>query len=176
MNFIKKIRDYLLLKRNPISYWKKKGLIIGNNCEVYNTAEFSSEPYLIEIGDNVRINSGVTFVTHDGGVWVLRNSKEECKDSDFFGKIKVGNNVHIGTNSIIMPNVTIGNNCIVGCGSIVTKSVPDNTIVAGVPARQIESIEEYYKKKKDKLVNTKHMNPIEKKDFLIKIYNQSNEK
>ena len=63
---------------------------------------------MIEIGDNVRITSGVRFVTHDGGVWVLRHKYSELSDIDLFGKIRIGNNVHIGFNAIIMPGVTIG--------------------------------------------------------------------
>lgn len=60
---IDKIRHY----KNSIQYWKYKGLIIGKNCEVYSSASFGSEPYLISIGDNVLISSGVNFVRHDGG-------------------------------------------------------------------------------------------------------------
>lgn len=52
---------------------RKKGAVIGKNCEIYTTANFGSEPYLINIGNHVRINEGVTLVTHDGGYWVLRN-------------------------------------------------------------------------------------------------------
>lgn len=47
------------------------GIIVGNNCEIQSNVTFGSEPYLIEVGDNVRITQGVTFVTHDGGMWVL---------------------------------------------------------------------------------------------------------
>ena len=49
-----------------------------------------------------------------------------------YGKFFVGDNCFVGINSIIMPNVVIGDNCIVGAGSVVTKSVPENTVVAGV--------------------------------------------
>lgn len=66
---------------------------IGEGCEIYSTANFSSEPYLITIGNNVRINANVQFITHDGGVWVLRNLKEERKKADIFGAISVANNV-----------------------------------------------------------------------------------
>ena len=95
---------------------------------------------MIEIGNHVRINSGVQFVTHDGGVWIFRQ-KEDTKDVDLFVRINVGNNVHIGTNSIIMPGVTIGDNVVVGCGAIVTHNIPDNSIAVGVPARVIENVE-----------------------------------
>ena len=98
------------------------GIVIGKNSEIQSDVNFGSEPYLIELGDNVRITSGVKFVTHDGGLWVLRNNGR-LKNADKFGKITVGNNVHIGFNTIIMPGVNIGNNVIIGCGAIVTKDI-----------------------------------------------------
>lgn len=55
------------LFRNPEEYWRERGVKIGNNCEIYSSAKFGSEPYLITLGDHVRVNSGVTFITHDGG-------------------------------------------------------------------------------------------------------------
>ena len=157
--------------KNYPDYLRKQGAKIGRDCEIYKSANFQSEPYLISIGDHVRVNSGVQLVTHDGGVWVLREAQshfgDEFKQADRFGRIVIGNNVHIGTNAIIMPGVSIGNNCIVGCGSVVTHNVSDNTIVAGVPAREIESIEEYAEKtRRENYVNTKGMSREEKRHFL----------
>lgn len=124
----------------------KRGGVLGKNCVIYPDVEFGSEPYLIKIGDNVRITNGVRFVTHDGGLWVLRNLDMIDSSVGKFGPISVGNNTHIGWNAIIMPGVVIGENCIIGCGSVVTKSIPDNSVAVGVPARVIETIDEYYKK------------------------------
>ena len=142
---------------------------MGGECEIYSSANFGSEPYLVTLGDHVRINSGVQLVTHDGGVWVLRHLKDEYKDIDIFGKVTVGNNVHIGTNAIIMPGVNIGNNCIVGCGAIVTKNIPDNSIAVGVPAKVIESIDEYERKHVDDFVHTKMLTQEQKKKLLIEM-------
>lgn len=55
-----------------------------------------------------------------------------------YGKIKIGNNVFLGANTVITKSVTIGDNVIVGAGSIVTKDIPSNEIWAGVPARFIK--------------------------------------
>ena len=159
---------------DPISYWKKQGLSIGNNCEVYYSASFGSEPYLVSIGNHVRINANVTFVTHDGGVWVLREYLT-CQDSDkidIFKPIHVGNNVHIGTGATIMPGVTLGDNVIIGCNAVVTKSIPNNSIAVGVPARVIETIDEYAEKNKINFTYTKHMSANEKKSYLMKKYSR----
>jgi len=101
---------------------------------------FGSEPFLIEIGDNVTITHGVSFVTHDGGVEIFR---KEFPGINVFGKIVVGNNVFIGIKSIILPGVTIGSNVVIAAGSVVTRNIPDNVVAGGVPARVIESINEY---------------------------------
>jgi acetyltransferase-like isoleucine patch superfamily enzyme len=157
------------IKEN-ISKNVKLGLKIGENYEIHENVNFGSEPYLITIGDNVRITSDVEFVTHDGGVWVLRNM-HLLDDADIFGPINIDDNVHIGKKSIIMPGVTIGNNCIIGCGSIVTKDIPADSVAVGVPAKVIETITQYYEKHKDTCDFTKHMYPEGKKDYLYKKYN-----
>lgn len=164
------------LKRNPIKFWRSKGMKIGEGCEIYSSANFGSQPYLIQIGDHVRINSNVKCITHDGGVWVLRNLKEDRKQADIFGCISIGNNVHIGTGAIIMPGVSIGNNCIIGCGAVVTKSIPDNSVAVGVPAKVIETIEEYDAKNADRVINTKGMSRQEKEDFLKKFIKENPDK
>ena len=107
------------------------------------------------------------MVTHDGGLFVPRNLGLIDQRADKMGRIRIGNNVNVGWNAIIMPGVTIGNNCIVGAGAIVNKDVPDNSVVAGVPARVIETIEEYVEKNKDMVVLTKDMSRKEKKAYLL---------
>lgn len=172
-NIFCRIFDFIQRKINIKEYWISKGLVIGEGCEIYQSAVFGSEPYLVKIGNHVRINRNVEFVTHDGGVWVLRylasksdRFAERTRKADLMGPIVVGDNVHIGTGAIIMPNVHIGNNCIIGCGAIVTKNIPDNSIAVGVPARVIESIDEYYNKHVYDFVYTKGLSYLEKRKYL----------
>jgi acetyltransferase-like isoleucine patch superfamily enzyme len=63
-----------------------------------------------------------------------------------FGRIEVGEESFIGARSVIMPGVKIGRNCVVGAGSVVTKDIPDETVVCGVPARSVCSTKEYAEK------------------------------
>ena len=150
--------------------FKKKGGIIGAQCDVFPDVFFGSEPYLISIGDKCRISHGVKFATHDGGVWCLRD-KEQFKNADVFGRIVIGSNVNIGWNVIILPGVTIGSNCVIGAGAVVTKDIPDNSVAAGCPAKVIETLEQYESKVAKKCVMTKNMKEKEKKNFLIREYN-----
>ena len=163
MNLINRLRIKLMNSSNYISYLRTKGVKIGDDCEIYKSANFGSEPYLISLGNHVRINAGVQLITHDGGMWVLRSDysgfANKYKNADKFGRINIGNNVHIGTNATIMPGITIGDNCIVACNAVVTHDVPSGSIVGGIPAKLIETLDDYEKK-------------IEIKYFLLNIFRQ----
>ncbi len=114
------------------NYLRRLGVKVGKNCKIH-TVSFSTEPYLVEIGDNARITSGTIFITHDGGV----NSFLGEIGGGIFGKIIIGNNVFIGSNSIILLNSTIGNNCIIGAGSVVRGHFPDDSVIIGNPAKVV---------------------------------------
>ena len=143
----KKIYFSLASSSDVIKYYRKQGMVIGDRCEINKNFDVITEPYLVTLGNDVRITSGVKMITHDGGVIVARRSGscqelcENIKEADIFGRITVGNNVHIGVNAIIMPNVVIGDNVIIGAGAIVTKDIPSNSVAVGVPARVVKTIE-----------------------------------
>ena len=127
---------------NNLAKTKKMGVKVGRDCRIYSL-KFGSEPYLITIGNHVTITDGVTFVTHDGGIWVFRN---EDPNADVFGRIHICDNVFIGVNSIILPGVTIGRNTVVGAGSVVARSFEGNGVIAGNPAKYVCSLSEYKEK------------------------------
>lgn len=133
--------EYIATHHNVKSA-RRIGVQVGNNCRFFSM-NFSTEPFLIEIGDHVTITNGVEFITHDGGVWVFR---EQFPNINLFGRIIIGSNVFIGLNSVILPNTEIGNNTIIAAGSVVKGKFEDNYVIGGVPARKICSIEEYYNK------------------------------
>ena len=113
------------------------GITIGRDCRLF-AADWGSEPYLIRLGDHVVVSNNVRFLTHDGAVWVFR---PEDPDLDVFGTIRIGNNVCIGLNAIILPNTQIGDNCIVGAGSVVKGKIPSNSVVIGNPAKVVMPLE-----------------------------------
>jgi acetyltransferase-like isoleucine patch superfamily enzyme len=148
MRFIKTIFYYIFdlayfLAKGSVGYARKKGVKIGENCRIY-IKSWGSEPFLVSIGDNVTVTSGVKFITHDGSTCLVKD--EQGKRYQRFAKIEVGSNVFIGVNTIVMPGVTIGSNVVIGAGSVVTKDIPDNSVAIGVPARVVTSFDDYQAK------------------------------
>lgn len=122
---------------------------IGKNVMFLPTI-VPSEPYLVSIGDNVKITANVRFVTHDVIQTMLKASGKYPYNPNnlyYMGKIEIGNNVVIGANSTILYDVKIGNDVIVAAGAVVTKDVPDGSIVGGNPARVIGNIQDLAEKR-----------------------------
>ena len=108
---------------------RRLGIKIGKNVSfgLESTVDVFF-PELIEIGDNTIIGYRTTILTHEFLIDELR-----------IGEVKIGKNVMIGTNCVILPGVKIGDNAIVAAYSLVNRDVPANTFVGGVPAKIIES-------------------------------------
>ncbi len=109
--------------------------IIGN----FNT--------LIEEGATILPNAIVSnncYVGRGALIYYGSTIAHDCKIGQFcelspgatlLGRVSLGDNVHVGANATILPKVKIGNNVIIGAGSVVTKDVPSNSIIKGVPAK-----------------------------------------
>jgi acetyltransferase-like isoleucine patch superfamily enzyme len=121
---------------------RQLGATIGTGCRIL-VRDLGSEPWLVTIGDETCVSSEVLFVTHDGGTWVTRDLRPNV---NHFGRIAIGSRCFIGARAIIMPGVTIGDRCVVGAGSVVLRDVTSGTVVAGVPARVIGTVDEYIAK------------------------------
>ncbi len=139
MSILRKAK-LLLLGSHKVAL--EEGLNEGKNCSIMGGINFGSEPYLITLGEHVRLSFGVSLVTHDGGTWAFRDNPK-YKDVIKYGKINIKKGTFVGCNSTIMPGVTIGEYCVIGAGSVVTKDIPDGTVAVGVPARVIMTTEEY---------------------------------
>lgn len=110
----------------------------------------------ITIGKNVFINSGCRFqdqggitigndtlIGHNAVLATLNHRFAPDNRKDMFpAPIVIGKNVWIGANATVLPGVSIGDNSIIAAGSVVTKDVPENTVVAGIPAKIIKYIDE----------------------------------
>lgn len=149
----------------PERYARYIGVNIGKNNYVPDKDTWSSEPYLITVGDNCQITRGVRLFTHGGGQ-VMRN---RYPDYDAFGKIKIGNYVYIGNNALIMPGVYIGDYSLIAAGSIVTKSVPPKVLVAGIPARIVCTIDEYIERNAKYNTHTKGLSRDKKRSILSEL-------
>lgn len=161
------IPDYIHAKINPVSFAKRKGVNINGKVRFYGIPKLSTEPWLITLGDNVHITKNVEFITHDGGTLILRKHHPKLEITK---PITVGDDVYIGINSIILPGVTIGNRCIIAAGSVVTKDIPNNSVVGGVPAKFIKTVDEYYEKAKIDSLEIGDLSPRMKESQLKKIF------
>ncbi len=120
----------------------KMGMKVGKNFGRLNGVILDpSHCWLIEIGDNVTLAPRVHVLCHDASTKTFLNYTK-------IGRVTIGNNVFIGAESVILPNVRIGNNVIIGANSTVTHDIPDNSVAAGTPAKVISSLDSYLEKEK----------------------------
>ena len=103
----------------------------------------------VTIGDYAQIAPNVSIYT--AGHPIHPDSRNSGYEYGF--PIRIGNNVWIGGNTVILPGVTIGDNAVIGAGSVVTKDIPANAVAVGNPCKVIREITEkdrdfYYKDRK----------------------------
>lgn len=105
-------------------YMKKKNIFaeIGEHC-FWQPRNIPPEAKLIKMHDNVVVASEVLFVNHDVMHHMFKNIKPGKNFKLNLGAIDIGNNVFIGSRSVILPNTKIEDNVIIGAGSIVTGQI-----------------------------------------------------
>ncbi len=120
----------------PFNFDVGKNIHIGSHfLSNYNLTILDAAQ--VHIGDYVMIGPNVLIST--AGHPLSPKRRREC--IAYAEPISIGNDVWIGGNVTILPGVNIGNNVVVAAGSVVTKDIPDNSLVAGVPARIIRELE-----------------------------------
>jgi acetyltransferase-like isoleucine patch superfamily enzyme len=128
----------------PEEYYRRRGARVGRNVALKLSTGLA-EPHLCDFGNNIRFGPDVLLLHHDGAMVMLHRAGLTSA-VNAVGKIVIHDNVFVGTRSIIMPNVEIGPNVIVAAGSVVIADVPANSVVGGVPARRICSLDDYLAK------------------------------
>lgn len=124
VHFTSEVRNYTKIK---------KGIMCdpGDNPNIYIQANNG-----IIIGHNVGFGAGTSLIS-------ANHNHNDHSIHDECGPIVIGNNVFVGTNSVILPGVQIGDNVVIGAGSIVAKDIPSNSIAVGNPCRVIKQKEPY---------------------------------
>ena len=110
-----------------------KNIRVGKNVFINSGCKFQDQGGIV-IGDGALIGHNVVLATLNHGLG------QETRHDLVPAPIRIGKEVWIGSNSTILPGITIGNGAIVAAGAVVTKNVPENTIVGGVPAKVIRKI------------------------------------
>lgn len=147
----------------------------GEDIHIYGNPQgmFSTEPWLVTLGNHVYITRDVLFITHDGGTLLFR---DKIPDLEITAPITVGEYVYIGVRTIILPGIKIGNHCIIAAGSVVTKDVPDNSVVAGVPATIVKTTDEYLRGIEERSIHLGHLKGAIKDKELRKYFGYNKEK
>lgn len=143
-----------------------KNLFINYNCTILDVAK-------VKIGNNVLIGPNVSIYTAGHPI----HADTRKTGYEYGAPITIGDNVWIGGNSIILPDVTVGSNSVIAAGSVVTKDVPEWTVVAGNPARVIKKItnedkQYYFRDKKFDDESMAHIEDILSQDELPNPLNQ----
>jgi sugar O-acyltransferase (sialic acid O-acetyltransferase NeuD family) len=107
------------------------GLSIGIGATILDNTNITSQ---ITIGKGILMYPNA-IITHD---CFIGDFVELSPGATILGMCTIGNLTHIGANATILPGKKIGCNVVVGAGSVVTKDIPDNCVVAGVPAKIIK--------------------------------------
>ena len=165
------IREYISRRWNRrssytyVKYLRKKGIKIGKNVNFYGNLKDVSiditRPSLVKIGSNLCISLPFAVITHGAELTVFREKYKEIIGAA--GKVTIGDNVYIGSDVMILKGSAIGDNVIIGAKSLVSGDIPSNSVAAGVPAKRIMSLDEFFEKRKKKSFE-------EAKEYAISIY------
>jgi maltose O-acetyltransferase len=144
---IRKIKNILnrIRGEQPLNKLIGRGLKVGTNLTRMSGVIIDpAHCWHIEIGNDVILAPNVHILAHDASTKPFLNYTR-------IANVKIGNRVFIGAGTIVLPGVSIGNDVVVGAASVVSKSIPDNSLAVGNPARVIYSLSDYLAKEKLKM-------------------------
>jgi acetyltransferase-like isoleucine patch superfamily enzyme len=150
-----KLGKYSFIRTRVRILGNPKRLRIGNKFKIYENCIIAIGKAEIEIGDNgfigvgtyinatygnVKIGDGVAIAPFCKLFTFSHHYSEDkgIRESYYHKDVVIGNDVLIGSNSVILPGVTIGDRAIIAAGSVVTRDVESNSIVGGIPAKLIK--------------------------------------
>lgn len=165
MILVKRVSAHVLCRRDPVAFHRRRGVVFGAHVALLDASPqtFGSEPYLVDIGDHVTISQGVRFITHDGGLRVIR---DEHPGAYYYAPIRVGARAFIGAHAILLPGATVGECTVVGAGAVVAGDLPAGYVCAGVPARPLKTVEQYAYSRRADWVDTSHLSEADKRTLL----------
>lgn len=128
-------------------YAKKKGVYAEIGVGSTIPVPLPLYPQLVRIHNNVIMHRSVQLVTHDTLNFFLMKTFDSCqfKNWESLCPIEIFDNVYIGMDVVILGNVRIGPNVIINAGSLVMNDIPPNSIVGGIPAKVLGSLDKYAK-------------------------------
>lgn len=96
--------------------------------------------------------------------------RNRVSDLEITKPIKIGDDVYIGNNVLLLPGVKIGSNVVIGAGAIVSRDIPDNSVAVGIPAKVIKTADEYFDKIQKESLHLGNLKGEEKDRALMKYY------
>jgi acetyltransferase-like isoleucine patch superfamily enzyme len=126
-------------------FWtRQEGVTIYNSASIVGDVHIGANTWIgpfcsldgtagLRIGSYCALSVGTQVLTHDTVRWCLSGGVSPYE----YAPVAIGNRCFIGSHAVILKGVIIGDGCVIGAGAVVTADVPNNTIVAGVPAQQI---------------------------------------
>jgi maltose O-acetyltransferase len=162
----------VLKRQQSLDKLIKRGLKVGTNFNrMTNVTIDAAHCWHIEIGNNVTLAPDVHILAHDASTKMFLGYTKVAN-------VKIGNNVFVGAQSVILPGVIIGDNVIIGAGSVVNKNIASDSLAVGNPAKIVCSLSDYLLKNKSEMsgerlfgveftLKNKHLS-ISQKDNLIK--------
>ncbi len=131
-----------LFRQDPLEELLAMGLVVGKNFSMQSGVAIDMHHcWHITIGDDVTLAPGVHITAHDA-------STKKHLNYTRIGKVTIGDRVFIGAASVILPGVTIGDDVIIGVGSVVANDIPGGSVAVGVPARVVQTMDEFLAKRK----------------------------